>query len=73
VMKNGRVRERGTHDELYANGKHYRTLYDLQFRRPDLQKSENGSGADRARRLEKERTEANLGEFEERLEAVGFE
>ena len=31
VVENGRIAERGTHDELYAAGGHYRRLCDLQF------------------------------------------
>jgi ABC-type multidrug transport system fused ATPase/permease subunit len=34
VLHEGRVVERGTHDELYAPGGHYRSLYDHQLRRP---------------------------------------
>jgi ATP-binding cassette subfamily B protein len=32
VLKDGKVAEEGTHDQLYALGGEYRTLYDLQFR-----------------------------------------
>lgn len=32
VLKDGRVAEEGTHEQLYALGGEYRALYDLQFR-----------------------------------------
>jgi ATP-binding cassette subfamily B protein len=35
VLKDGQVAEEGTHDQLYALGSEYRTLYDLQFRDQD--------------------------------------
>ncbi len=46
AMQNGRIMEVGTHAELFANGGHYRRLYDLQF-----------SGAEKAERTESERRE----------------
>ncbi len=35
VVVHGRIVEEGTHDELFARGKEYRKLYDLQFMSPD--------------------------------------
>lgn len=32
VLKDGKVAEEGTHEQLYARGGEYRALYDLQFR-----------------------------------------
>jgi subfamily B ATP-binding cassette protein MsbA len=32
VLDAGRIVERGTHEELLANGRLYRRLYELQFR-----------------------------------------
>jgi len=32
VLKDGRVAEEGTHEQLYALNGEYRALYDLQFR-----------------------------------------
>lgn len=34
VLSRGRVREEGSHEQLLARGGLYRTLYELQFRRP---------------------------------------
>ena len=36
VVMNGRITERGTHEELMAAGGKYRDLYALQFRDNDL-------------------------------------
>ena len=36
VVMNGRITERGTHDELMASGGIYKDLYSLQFRENDL-------------------------------------
>jgi subfamily B ATP-binding cassette protein MsbA len=63
VMEKGKVRERGTHEELYARGGRYKRLYDLQFRRPGLkrdQKEEDPYAIGKAQ----------ADEFENRLEAV---
>src|SRR5208337_3222691 len=35
VVVHGRIVEDGTHDELFARGKEYRKLYDLQFMSPE--------------------------------------
>jgi ATP-binding cassette subfamily B protein len=35
VMQNGRIVEIGSHEELYARGGLYRTIYELQFRQAD--------------------------------------
>ena len=35
VMQNGRIVEIGSHEELYASGGLYRTIYELQFRQAD--------------------------------------
>ncbi len=35
VIENGEIVERGTHDELIANGRLYRKLYEVQFREND--------------------------------------
>jgi len=37
VLDGGTIRERGTHDELLANGGTYRRLYEMQFRDVDLE------------------------------------
>ena len=36
VLDEGRIVERGTHDELYRTGGLYRRLHDLQFREDDV-------------------------------------
>ncbi len=35
VIVHGRIVEEGTHDELFAHGREYRKLYDLQFMSPE--------------------------------------
>ena len=48
VMHDGRVVEQGTHDELVAQGGHYRALRDLQFAEPADKADDNaekGAGA----------------------------
>jgi ATP-binding cassette, subfamily B, bacterial MsbA len=35
VIVHGRIVEQGTHDELFARGREYRKLYDLQFMAPE--------------------------------------
>ncbi|MGH7814335.1 MAG: ABC transporter ATP-binding protein [Candidatus Binataceae bacterium] len=35
VIVHGRIVEEGTHDELFAHGREYRKLYDLQFMAPE--------------------------------------
>jgi len=35
VIVHGRIVEEGTHDELFARGREYRKLYDLQFMSPE--------------------------------------
>jgi subfamily B ATP-binding cassette protein MsbA len=44
VLDGGRIVERGSHDELYAAGKLYRKLCDLQFSEPAQQELRPGSG-----------------------------
>jgi ABC-type multidrug transport system fused ATPase/permease subunit len=34
VLVRGRIAEQGTHDELFAMGREYRKLHDLQFLQP---------------------------------------
>ena len=73
VVEEGRIVERGNHEELMALGGHYRGLYDLQFAGTSSQRSGSGKAGPRPIDGTRPRERASGGVVKGAARAVSFD